>query len=128
MTGVERYSPADRPLDAPLHIRGRIEPLEGMENDRMVRDYQIAPRLFRLIQHLFGHIDGQQRLMHFVLGPSHDETGIVIRLLQTERSISFDHFGNILDFHDPTTLFEKAIIFSMYHIRRPLVRGLWSRL
>ena len=21
MTGVERYSPADRPLDAPLHIR-----------------------------------------------------------------------------------------------------------
>ena len=73
-------------------------------------------------------IDGQQRLMHFVLGPSHDETGIVIRLLQTERSISFDHFGNILDFHDPTTLFEKAIIFSMYHIRRPLVRGLWSRL
>ena len=92
-----------------------------------MRDYQIAPRLFRLIQHLFGHIDGQQRLMHFVLGPSHDETGIVIRLLQTERSISFDHFGNILDFHDPTTLFEKAIIFSTYHIRRSLVRGLRSR-
>ena len=57
MTGVERYSPTDRPLDAPLHISSRIEPLEGMENDRMVRDYQIAPRLLRLVQHLFGHID-----------------------------------------------------------------------
>ena len=71
-------------------------------------------------------IDGQQRLMHFVLGPSHDKTGIVVRLLQTERSISFDHFGNISDFHNPTTLFEKAIIFSTYHIRRSLVRGLCS--
>ena len=127
MTGVERYSPTDRPLDAPLHISSRIEPLEGMENDRMVRDYQIAPRLLRLVEHLFGHIDSQQRLMHFVLGPSHDKAGIVVRFLQTERSISFDHFGNILDFHDPTTLFEKAIIFSTYHIRRSLVRGLRSR-
>ena len=127
MTGVERYSPTDRPLDAPLHISSRIEPLEGMENDRMVRDYQIAPRLLRLVQHLLGHIDGQQRLMHFVLGPSHDKTGIVVRFLQTERSISFDHFGNISDFHNPTTLFEKAIIFSTYHIRRSLVRGLCSR-
>ena len=42
----------------------------------MVRDYQIAPRLLRLVQHLFGHIDSQQRLMHFVLGPSHDRPAL----------------------------------------------------
>ena len=100
MAGIERNAAADGPLDAALHLIGRIEPLEGMENDRMVRDDQIAPLALGFGHHLVGDIHGQQRLAHLVVGPAHDQPGVVVRLLPRQRRKTLDDVGYFPDKHN----------------------------
>lgn len=49
MAGIERDAAADGPLDAALHGIGRVEALERMEDDGMVRDDQVAPFALGLV-------------------------------------------------------------------------------
>ena len=100
VTGIERNAAADGPLDAALHLIGRIEPLEGMENDRMVRDDQIAPLALGFGHHLVGDVHGQQRLAHLVVGPAHDQPGVVVRLLPRQRRKTLDDVGYFPDKHN----------------------------
>ena len=99
VTGIEDRTAADGPLDAALHHVGRIEPLQRMEDDRMVGDDQIAPFGLGLVEDLIGYVDRQQRLVHFVVAAADDEAGIVVGLLPAKRCKAFDYVGYFLDFH-----------------------------
>ena len=65
----------------------------------MVRDDQVAPFTRGLVQHLLGHVDGQQRPVHLVVGTPHDQPRIVVGLLQGERCEPLDDFAYLIDFH-----------------------------
>ena len=99
VAGVERDPAADGPLDAPLDGISRVEPLERAEDDRMMRDHQIAPFGFGLVQHLFGNIHGQQGLVHLVVGAADDKSRIVIRFLPLKWGKAFDDVGYLSDNH-----------------------------
>ena len=107
MAGVEGDAATDRPLHAPFDVSGGVEPLEGMEHQRMVGQDQVAPLPFGLVHHLVRHIDGDQRPPHLVLRATDDQPGIVIRLLQSERSETLDHVGYRFDLHIRITIARK---------------------
>ena len=70
-----------------------------MEDDRMVCQYDIAPLGFGLVQHLFGHVHGQQGLVHLVVGAADDKSRIVIRFLPLKWGKAFDDVGYLSDNH-----------------------------
>ena len=66
---------------------------------RKMRDHQIAPFGFGLVQHLFGNIHGQQGLVHLVVGAADDKSRIVIRFLPLKWGKAFDDVGYLSDNH-----------------------------
>ena len=66
----------------------------------MVRDHQIAPFGFGLVQHLLRNVHGQQGLVHLVVGAADDKSRIVIRFLPFKRGKAFDDIGYLFDSHN----------------------------
>ena len=99
MTGVEGNAVTNGPFDTPLHGIGRIEPFQGMEDDRMVGDDQITPFVAGLVEHLLGDVHGQQCPVNLIVAAADDQSRIVIRLLPSKRRKTFDSIGYFLDFH-----------------------------
>ena len=94
---IERNAAADSPFDAALHLVCRIEALERMENDRMVRDDHVAPFAFGLGHHFVRDVHGQQRPVHLVVRAPHDQACVVVRFLPCERCETLDDIGHFPD-------------------------------
>ncbi len=99
MACVKSYAAAYGTLDTTFDVRCRIEPLQCVEHYRVVSDYQIATFGLGLVEHSLSNIDGEKSAMHFIVITSHYKAGIIIRLLQRQRSEPFDSLSYISDLH-----------------------------
>lgn len=82
---------------APLDIGRTGQGFEGFKGQRMMRDNQITPHLYRLVHHLFGDVEAKKRTGSRLIHIAYLHTCIVKALLQWQRSVLFDFFQYILN-------------------------------
>ena len=82
---------------APLDIGRTGQGFEGFKGQRMMRDNQITPHLYRLVHYIFGDVETKKHTGSKLIHITDLHTCIVKTFLQWQRSVLFDFFQYILN-------------------------------
>ena len=97
MGGIDHQIILARLHHTPLDIGRTRQRLKCFKGQRMMRNNQVATRLYRLVDHLFGHVQAKKRTGGRLVHIPDLHTCVVKAFLQWQRSVLLDFFQNILN-------------------------------